>query len=153
MPGFTNGWYGDTNSMTAVVSNFVYGVPGQNYFFSTISMTNVYYPVASATHTNVLAFTDAAMTNQFATYDTSVAGTNMTVDFMIKPVLREEGAAAASLTNQVAGCQTAMYVDSNGFLNVWHGITSLGDDNAWMTFTNAPPLGTCLLYTSPSPRD
>src|ERR1035437_174852 len=116
VPGNTNGWYGDTNNTIAIATNITY------------AWTNL-YPVAT-NHTMVLHFSDGSLTNQFMTYN---ATNNMTVDFMIQAVRSED----VPSSNLVMGSQTALFVDTNGLLNVWYGLDASGANNAWMTFTNA----------------
>ncbi len=130
LPGFSNGWYGDTNSlMVAIATNVSYTWAGGL----------VLHPVTNAAHTKVLYFQDASLSNEFEIYD-AFSPTNTTVDFMVQAVRHDELQTADS--NRIAGSQTALYLDTNGFLNVWHGLDNSGANNTWMTFTNAPPLGT-----------
>jgi hypothetical protein len=112
--GNTNGWYG--NATLAVATNLSY------------TWTNGRYPVESATHTKVLQYSDASLTNRFAPH----AEANMTVDLMIQPAMGMPD------TNLVAGTQTAFYVDTNGLVNVWYGIDNSGTNNTWLTYTNTP---------------
>jgi hypothetical protein len=114
VPGNTNGWYSGTNTVSAFVTNVSY------------AWTN--YPVESTTHSNVLKFTDASLTNRFATYSQA----NTTVDFMAQAMR----ASAVPDSNRVAGSQTALYLDTNGLLNVRYGIDNTGSNNAWQQYTH-----------------
>jgi hypothetical protein len=114
--GNTNGWYSGTNTVSAFVTNVSY------------AWTN--YPVESAAHTKVLKFSEANLTNRFATY----AEANTTVDFLVQPV-RSTAVPGSSL---VTGSQAALYLDTNGLLNVWYGIDNTGANNAWQTYANTP---------------
>jgi hypothetical protein len=114
VPGNTNGWYSGTNTVSAFVTNVSY------------AWTN--YPVESTTHSNVLKFTDASLTNRFAIYSQA----NTTVDFMAQAMR----ASAVPDSNLVAGSQTALYLDTNGLLNVRYGIDNTGSNNAWQQYTH-----------------
>jgi hypothetical protein len=117
VPDNTNGWYGNTNTVSAFVTNVSY------------VWTNVLHPVESAAHTKVLKFTDVSLTNRFTAPEV-----NTTVDFMAQPV-RNTAALSNSL---VTGSQTALYLDTNGLLTVWYGIDNTGTNNAWLTYTSTP---------------
>ncbi|MFA7369869.1 MAG: hypothetical protein WC334_09515, partial [Kiritimatiellales bacterium] len=117
--GNTNGWYGSTNTFAAV-TNFSY------------AWTNVFHPVESAAHTKVLHYSRADLTARF---ETNTAPVNTTVDFMFS---RAEVDSAVPDTNLFTSSQTTLYVDTNGFLNVWYGRDNTGTNNAWMTYTNTP---------------
>jgi uncharacterized repeat protein (TIGR02543 family) len=116
--GNTNGWYAISNSApsSAVVTNISYSY-----------INDPDYPVPGD-HTKVLKFTDASLSSQFNTY-AATPGTK--VDFMFST----ERNAVVPTNTILAGSQTALYVDTNGYLNVWHYGAGSG---AWMVYTNTP---------------
>jgi hypothetical protein len=79
------------------------------------------YPLESSTHDRVMVF-DGNITNLFGTNST-VGLTNVIVDVMVQPGRREDFPS----TNLVETCQMAVFVDSNGWLNVWHNTDTNGD--------------------------
>lgn len=120
----SNGWYGESYAMMAVVTNAAY------------AWETELYPVPAATHTNVLLFANASLINRFAPQD--AATNNTTVDCMVQPVRTD----CNPPTTLITGDQTALYVDTNGFLRVLYGLDASGSNNAWMTFSGRAPLGT-----------
>jgi len=117
-------WQGDTNDASAVVTN--------------LSCTSIVgYPVTNATHDQVLAFSAGVpITNEFNAAGLAVVA----LDTMIKPTFSErpEGSQMAAVSNS----QMSLYIDTNGYINVFHGIqnyTLPADPNdgwAWTTLTN-----------------
>lgn len=117
-------WNGDTNTSLAVVTNVTSTAP------------SVGYPVPAAAHTKVMAFSEGTITNEFN-------GTSLTlvaIDTLIKPVFAEP--PAGSQMAAVSNSQLSLYVDTNGFLNVFHGLISEGTPLeqpttfAWATLSN-----------------
>lgn len=119
-------WQGNTNSANALVTN---GTPTE---------PSVGYPITNANHLKVMAFSEGPITNEF---DGSTAGlTVVALDTMVQPIFAEgpAGDQLVSITNS----QVSLYMWTNGFLNVFHGIqnyASPSDPNdgwAWTTLTN-----------------
>lgn len=120
VPGNTNGWYGGTNTASAIVTNVSYAWAG------------VLHPIENAAHTKVL---ECSGTNLTALFETNAAPANTTLDFMVFCPERNESELDTPL---VTDSQMALYVDVNGFLNVWYGLDSTGTNNAWLIYTNTP---------------
>ncbi len=116
VPWNTNGWYGDTNGYVAV-TNLAYAWAAGNY------------PVSSTSHTAVLLYKDALLTNLFAAADLS----HSVVDLMMKPEFLE---SAPDETNMPSDGQMAFFADTNRHLNVWCSGDQNHTNRIWVTFTN-----------------
>ena len=119
--GNLNGWYGNL-SAAACVTQLV------------CSRSTLLYPVESATHSNVLTLNGSQRVIQFETNGIPGATTNATVDFLVL----SEGCDGPAEASFYTGAQVSFYIDTNGALNVWHGLDGTGNNNVWTTFSNAP---------------
>lgn len=125
-------WQGDTNVSVATVSNATPPVPSAGY------------PIPGATHTNAM-FSEGTLTNEF---DGSTSNlTVVAIDMMIKPVFAErpEGGQMMAVSNS----QVSLYVDTNGYVNVFHAIMTGGLPSDppgggwdWTTLTNTTAIAT-----------
>jgi len=119
--GNLNSWYGSLSTV-ASVTQLEY------------SLSRLLYPVESATHSNVLRLNGTHRLIQFETNGIPASATNETVDVMVL----SEGCGGPPELSFYAGTQVAFYTDTNGLLNVWHGLDATGNNNVWTTFSNAP---------------
>lgn len=94
------------------------------------------YPLNSLSHTNILKFSDAAISNSFM----NTSGlSDIRVDTMIQPVFSEEPTMSQAISNS----QVSMYFDTNGYVNVYHGAQSTPTQYAdpeyrtWSTLSNS----------------
>lgn len=122
-------WQGAAGSAIAVVTN---GTPTE---------PTVGYPVPG-NHYKVLAFSDGPITNVF-----DGTTSNLTVvafDTMIKPVFAEP--PSGTQMEAISNSQMSLYIDTNGYVNVFHGIQNNqlpadpNDGWAWTTLTNTTPI-------------
>ena len=123
-------WQGDANTAIAVVSNFTYTPPSKGY------------AVQSAEHTKVMAFSEGTITNEFNGTSITVAA----IDTMIKPSFCEERPTADQM-GAVTNSQVSVYIDTNGYLNIYHGVMDAPFPGPpvltqWTILTNAVPLTT-----------
>lgn len=104
------------------------------------------YPIPSESHSNVMAFAEGTISNAFNTTAPDPESTTpleVWIDTMVQPV-RQEEEPVGSITN----AQVAIYFDTNGYLNVYHGIIldgALGvipTNKAWSKFETAGSLAT-----------
>ncbi|MEI6166118.1 MAG: hypothetical protein WCS52_02890 [bacterium] len=122
-------WNGDTNTSLAIVTNVSSTAP------------SVGYPVPAAAHTRVMAFSEGTITNEF-----NGTTSNLTVvafDTMVKPVFAEP--PAGSQMASVSNSQLSLYIDTNGFVNVYHGVTTdtlpgKPQSTQWSVLTNGTQL-------------
>jgi hypothetical protein len=123
------GWYGEDGSVAAI-TNLSYAAKRQP--------PKVTYPMNDESHTSVLYFSSGAISNMFSQAEL----TNVYVDMMIQPVRME----APATTEAVSNSQLTVYVDTNGFMTVWHGVNTSGyyqvDFKDWTVFDNLAPIGT-----------
>lgn len=152
IPARTNGWWFGTSNDVASVSNqiFTYLAPG--------------YPYITGTQTNVLYFETATgskgISNLFPTIST-----NMYMEMMLRPgrMDAEESPLVKGVTNN---CHLAMYVDTNGFLTLYHtrvititNTESYFDEELgeWITITNLSweytPQWTTMVHTPVGSND
>ena len=122
-------WQGDTSSAQAVVTN---GTP---------DAPSVGYPVPAAPHTQVMAFSNGPITNEFDGTTSNL--TVVAIDTMVQPVFAEP--PAGSQMAAVSNSQMSLYVDTNGYLNVYHGylsgtIPGSPDSTQWTTLTGGSQL-------------
>jgi hypothetical protein len=75
------------------------------------------YPITNDTHNVTMAF-DGTVSNSI----TGVATEGVYVDFLVQPTFWDEDDAPAVPDNS----QVAMYFDTNGYANVYHGYISVG---------------------------
>ncbi len=78
------------------------------------------YPLPSESHSNVLAFAEGTISNAFNTTAPDPESTTpleIWLDTLVLPI-RQEEEPVGSVTNS----QVAVYFDTNGYLNVFHGI-------------------------------
>lgn len=119
-------WQGN-ESASAIATNLTYTKPA-----------GVSYPVTNAAHTKVMAFTEGVITNE-------LDGSGLTlvaIDTMIQPVFAEP--PTSEMMAAVSNAQLSAYVDTNGFITVFHGVFSEGEPIggsiptswAWSTLSN-----------------
>ena len=124
-----NGWGGDP-SAPPVVSG------GAEQCASLASYTNTAgrsYPLAGATHTNMLRLA-AETTNSLVSATTNGV---VTVDVMALPTW------CATAPEGRARNQLAVFVGTNGLLSLWHEDRTVSPpSNTWLCLTNSPLIGT-----------
>jgi len=113
-----NGWTGDADAAIVTTATYSISVPPG-------------YPLPSAVHSQV-----AVVSKPLSNTNSSSEGSNVNVDFMVKPVLRD--APPDTISNNV---QVAMYFDTNGYLTVRHSAGSGVYTQLWTTL-NTTPIGT-----------
>ncbi len=98
-------WEGGPEDVEAYVTNISYPKPRCDY------------PLPSESHDYVLAFANGTISNSF-----SADGiTDLWIDTMIQPKQRDE-VPSGDVTNS----QMALYFDTNGYMNVYHGVSLNG---------------------------
>lgn len=120
----TNGTYGaweGTPDVQAYATNVTYPQPSCDY------------PLPLESHSNVLAFAEGTISNTFSADGIA----ELWIDTMIQPV-RQEEAPTGAITNS----QMALYFDTNGNINVYHGMITNGvwgapEFRQWTTLTNS----------------
>ena len=93
------------------------------------------FPMTNATHSNAMYFTDAS-----AGLSNAIDGSSapmVWVDTMIQPARSETLPLDANVTNS----QVALCFDTNGYLNIYHGLAVTGEGvgshtNGWTALTN-----------------
>jgi len=115
------GWYSDVGVATATTSNNPTG-----YYAG--------YPITNYTHNVTMAF-DGTVSNSIA----GVAEEDVYVDFLVQPV-RLDTEPKDGLDN----VQLAMYFDTNGYANVYHGYMSTAAEttNLWTLINTLDPVAT-----------
>lgn len=122
-------WFG-TADVIATVTNI------GAYAMQTPKVT---YPLNSESHTKVLAFKDGTITNVVTAAEFAPAW----VDVMLQPVRME----MPTMTPAISNSQMSLFVDTNGFINVYHGVltSDVGSDPVtptWTALTDFGPIGT-----------
>lgn len=121
----------DTDYAEAIVTNGTPAAPFSGY------------PVPAVTHTNVMNFYGKLS----VVFDGSSSSnlTTVALDTMIQPIFGPQpvGDQMAALSN----AQTAVYFDTNGCLNIYHGVRTSPtagppDYTEWLAVTNAPQIQT-----------
>ena len=97
-------WQGDTNTSHAVVTNAPSTAP------------SVGYPVPTAAHTKVMAFSEGTITNEFNGTTSNL--TVVAIDTMVKPVFAEPPTGSQLVA--ISNAQVSLYIDTNGFINIFH---------------------------------
>lgn len=123
----SNGEWQGTADAVAYVTNLDYSAGRQ--------APVVEYPLNSESHTKVLKFSDGTISNM-------VSGAGITavwLDTMIQPVFSETPTMTAAISNS----QMSLYFDTNGFMNVYHGVKpninwgDAPDYGQWTTVSNS----------------
>jgi hypothetical protein len=124
-----DGWFG-TEGTVAVVTNIQYTPAMQSYLTNSVS------------HSNVLKFSDGTISNMFDGNGLP----DIAIDTMIQPVRSEAPTSQTMLA--VSNSQVSLYFDTNGYINVYHGIMSspgweiAPDIRQWTQLTGFGPLET-----------
>lgn len=123
-------WFASSVDVSAVVTNLgAY----------TMQSPMVNYPISGA-HTKVVAFKDGSITNVLN--GAPWANQNATVDLMLQPVRMEQPTMTAAISNS----QMSVFVDTNGYLNIWHSKLATAQLNSgvpqWTTLTDFGPIAT-----------
>lgn len=118
-----DGWFG-TEGTVAVVTNMQYTSAMQSYLTNSVS------------HNQVLKFSDGTISNMFDGSSLS----DIVIDTMIQPVRSETPTSQTMLA--VSNSQVSLYFDTNGFINVYHGVMTNADYGniphfaQWSTLSN-----------------
>ncbi len=135
--GVSGAWVGDAD-VVAVVTNFDYS--------ALIQPPKVTNPLNDTTSGNVVTFKDGGITN-IINNTTLPTPPQVWVDVMLQPIRMEQPTMTAAISNS----QMSLFVDTNGFINVYHSVLTNADYTDWTpayqqwTVLNDgvfPPIGT-----------